>query len=41
MIFFLLFCDNERIKETTEDINNVEIKTYLIRYDEKKEFGKI
>ncbi len=31
---------NERIKETTENINNVEVKTFLIRYDEMKEFGK-
>ena len=31
---------NEKIKEDTENINNIEIKTYLIRYDEKKEFGK-
>ena len=31
---------NERIKESTENINNVEVKTYLIRYDEIKEFGK-
>ncbi len=32
---------SESIKEATENINNVEIKTYLIRYDEKKEFGKV
>lgn len=31
---------SDRIAETTEIINKVEIKTYLIRYDEKKEFGK-
>ncbi|MEA3451583.1 MAG: hypothetical protein U9Q83_06725, partial [Bacteroidota bacterium] len=31
---------NERIKEATENINNIEIKTFLIRYDEMKEFGK-
>ncbi len=29
---------NTRIKEDNENINNVEVKTYLIRYDEKKEF---
>ncbi len=32
---------NTRIKEDNENINNVEVKTYLIRYDEKKEFGNI
>jgi len=31
---------SDRIKETIENINNVEIKTFIIRYDEKKEFGK-
>ena len=31
---------NDRIKETTENINNIEVKTYLIRYDEKTSFGK-
>ena len=30
---------NERIKPGIETINNVKIKTFLIRYDEKKEFG--
>ena len=41
---YIVFIDNtvknDRIKETIETINNVEVKTYLIRYDEKKEFGK-
>ena len=41
---YIVYIDNtvksERIKEATEIINNVEVKTYLIRYDEKKEFGQ-
>ncbi len=31
---------NKRIQEATEVINKVVVKTFLIRYDEKKEFGK-
>ncbi len=41
---YIVYIDNTikniRIKEGTEKINSVEVKTYLIRYDEKKEFGK-
>ncbi|MEA3445966.1 MAG: ATP-binding protein [Bacteroidota bacterium] len=41
---YIVFIKNDiksdRIKESTENIKSVEIKTYLIRYDEKKEFGK-
>ena len=41
---YIVFIDNtvklDRLKETTEKINGIEIKTYLIIYDEKKEFGK-
>ena len=41
---YIVYIDNTvkniRIKEDTENINNVEVKTYLIRYDEKKAFGK-
>ncbi len=41
---YIVFIDNtvknKRIKETSKNINNVKVKTYLIRYDEKKEFGK-
>ncbi len=41
---YIVYIDNTikniRIKEGTEKINSVEVKTYLVRYDEKKEFGK-
>ncbi len=41
---YIVFIKNtikaDKIKEETKIINNVEIKTFLIRYDEKKEFGK-
>ena len=41
---YIVFIDNrvtsDRIQEKTQMINEVEVKTYLIRYDEKKDFGK-
>jgi hypothetical protein len=40
IVFIKNTIKSDRIKENTEIINNVEIKTYLIIYDEKKEFGK-
>ena len=40
IVFIKNTIKSDKIKEDTEIINNVEIKTYLIRYDEKKEFGK-
>ncbi|MCP5497967.1 MAG: hypothetical protein H7A23_25720 [Leptospiraceae bacterium] len=40
---YLVFVDNmvslEFVKESLETIDGIEIKTYLIRYDEEKEFG--
>ncbi len=40
IVFIKNTVKSDKIKEDTEIINNVEIKTYLIKYDEKKEFGK-
>ncbi len=40
IVFIKNTIKSDKIKEETEIINNVEIKTFLIRYDEKKEFGK-
>ncbi len=40
IVFIKNTIKSDKIKEDTEIINNVEIKTYLIHYDEKKEFGK-
>ena len=40
--FYIVYIKNtiksDKIKEKTENINGVRIKTYLIKYDEKKEF---
>ncbi len=40
---YIVFIDNtvksEKLKETTEIINDIEITTYLVVYDEMKEFG--
>ena len=40
IVFIKNTIKSDKIKEDIKIINNVEIKTYLIYYDEKKEFGK-
>ena len=40
IVFIKNTIKSDKIKENTEIINKVEVKTYLIYYDEKKEFGK-